>query len=162
MTEPPLAARKTTNLLEKSSPPVRRLIGGMITSLTSELTMEPNAAPMITPTARSTALPLTANSLNSFHIPSHDNVDQLSRHHDHVAHGLAGNAFVNFRIRQRGGFHLFVRCKNRHLHSITDLSVNLKDDFHFVFDKQPLIVSGPLLFGNIAACVSKLRAQVLP
>src|SRR5512135_3801442 len=38
---------------------------GMIRSLTSESTILPNAPPMITPTARSTTLPLTANSLNS-------------------------------------------------------------------------------------------------
>jgi hypothetical protein len=55
-------------LVEKSSPPVRRLTGGMTMSLTSELMIEPNAAPIITPTARSIALPLTANSLNSFQI----------------------------------------------------------------------------------------------
>ena len=42
--------------------------GGMRMSFTSDVTMPPNAAPMITPTARSTALPLIANSLNSFHI----------------------------------------------------------------------------------------------
>ncbi len=37
----------------------------MTMSATSELTMAPKAAPMITPTARSTTLPLTANSRNS-------------------------------------------------------------------------------------------------
>jgi hypothetical protein len=41
---------------------------GMITSPTSELTMAPKAAPMMTPTARSTTLPFIANSLNSFSI----------------------------------------------------------------------------------------------
>src|SRR5207249_6474534 len=39
---------------------------GMITSPTSEVTMAPKAAPMITPTARSTTLPFIANSRNSF------------------------------------------------------------------------------------------------
>src|SRR6187399_3064069 len=38
---------------------------GMIRSATSELTIAPNAAPMITPTARSTTLPRIANFLNS-------------------------------------------------------------------------------------------------
>ena len=56
------------NLFEKSSPPVSNPIGGMMMSLTSELTIPPKAAPMITPTARSIALPLIANSLNSFNI----------------------------------------------------------------------------------------------
>src|SRR5260370_39697712 len=45
-------------------------MGGMITSSTNEVTIFPNAAPMITPTARSMTLPLTANSLNSFSIAS--------------------------------------------------------------------------------------------
>jgi hypothetical protein len=38
----------------------------MITSDTIELTILPNAPPMITPTAMSMALPRVANSLNSF------------------------------------------------------------------------------------------------
>ncbi len=38
---------------------------GMTTSLTSELTILPKAVPMITPTAKSTTLPFTANSRNS-------------------------------------------------------------------------------------------------
>src|SRR5206468_4835317 len=41
---------------------------GMITSPTSELTMAPKAAPMMTPTARSTTLPFMANSRNSLSI----------------------------------------------------------------------------------------------
>src|SRR5947199_6773281 len=51
--------------LEKSRPPTMRPTTGMIRSLTSESTILPNAAPMITPTARSTTLPLIANSRNS-------------------------------------------------------------------------------------------------
>src|SRR6187399_130305 len=38
---------------------------GMIMSPTSDSTIRPKAAPMITPMARSTTLPLTANSRNS-------------------------------------------------------------------------------------------------
>lgn len=41
---------------------------GIIMSVTKDETIFPNAAPMITPTARSKALPLTANSLNSLNI----------------------------------------------------------------------------------------------
>ena len=41
----------------------------MRTSPTIELTIFPNAAPMITPTARSTTFPLRANSLNSERSP---------------------------------------------------------------------------------------------
>src|SRR5690554_5519413 len=44
-------------------------IGGMITLSTSEVTILPNAAPMTTPTARSTTLPRIANSRNSLIMP---------------------------------------------------------------------------------------------
>src|ERR1700744_4750257 len=43
-------------------------ISGMMTSPTSDDTMAPKAAPMITPTARSTTLPFMAKSRNSFSI----------------------------------------------------------------------------------------------
>src|SRR5690606_8609432 len=46
-----------------------RPMGGMITPSTSVETMRPNAAPMITATARSTTLPREMNSLYSFSIP---------------------------------------------------------------------------------------------
>src|SRR5690242_14996490 len=80
-------------------------MSGITISATSELTIPPNAAPMITPTARSTTLPRIANFLNSSSIgPSpqtrspHDqcnenrldrrasSVDQTSVHHG-VANG---------------------------------------------------------------------------
>src|ERR1700730_200008 len=38
---------------------------GMMMSATKDVTIEPNAAPMMTPTARSTTLPRIANFLNS-------------------------------------------------------------------------------------------------
>src|SRR4051812_138695 len=41
---------------------------GMMISPTSEVTIAPKAAPMMTPTARSTTLPFIANSRNSFSI----------------------------------------------------------------------------------------------
>src|SRR6185295_3914171 len=53
------------NQLLKSRPPKTRLTIGMIRSLTSESTILPNAAPMMTPTARSMTFPLSANSRNS-------------------------------------------------------------------------------------------------
>src|SRR5688572_20599767 len=43
-------------------------IGGMITSSTSDFTTVVKAAPIMMPTAMSRTLPLSANSLNSFHI----------------------------------------------------------------------------------------------
>src|SRR5688500_5181415 len=61
--------------LAKSTLPSSRPRGGMTTSSTSEVMILPNAAPMTTPTARSTTLPLTANSLNSFHIRSNPPFD---------------------------------------------------------------------------------------
>src|SRR5438552_2072186 len=54
------------NKPEKSTWPSRRPIGGMITSSTSDETIFPKAAPIITPTAKSTTFPRMANSLNSF------------------------------------------------------------------------------------------------
>src|SRR3954454_15263136 len=43
---------------------------GMMISPTSELTMPPKAAPMMTPTARSTTFPFIANSRNSLSMRS--------------------------------------------------------------------------------------------
>ena len=59
----------TMNQLLKSGPPKILPTMGMIRSLTSESTILPNAAPMITPTARSITLPFIANSLNSLAKP---------------------------------------------------------------------------------------------
>jgi hypothetical protein len=50
---------------EKLKPPINLPSVGMNMSPTREETIFPNAAPMITPTARSTTLPFIANSLNS-------------------------------------------------------------------------------------------------
>src|SRR5437763_16878853 len=135
---PATAALRTTHLFEKSSAPVTKAIGGMRTSFTSELTIPPNAAPMITPTARSMALPLIANSLNSFHmwlIPSDDDdVDQLSWNDNHFANRLTSNPVLNFRVRQRDRFQFLLRSHDRHFHTVTKLAVYLNDDFNFVFD----------------------------
>src|SRR5262249_5851621 len=54
----------------KSSPPITLPIGGMMISLTSDVTTAPKAAPMMTPTARSRTLPRIANSLNSLNMVS--------------------------------------------------------------------------------------------
>ena len=51
--------------LVKLTPPTRRPTRGMTISLTREVTIEPKAPPMITPTARSMTLPRLMNSLNS-------------------------------------------------------------------------------------------------
>src|SRR6185436_3390297 len=56
------------NQLAKSRPPNTLPTSGMMMSLTSESTIFPNAAPMITATARSITLPLTAKPRNSLSI----------------------------------------------------------------------------------------------
>src|ERR1700732_1365654 len=78
---------------------------GMMMSPTSEVTIAPKAAPMMTPTARSITLPFIANSRNSFSIrkpfsstslaglciteTSERLVDQTGMHHG-AAHRRAG------------------------------------------------------------------------
>ena len=49
----------------KSTPPISQPTGGIIKSLTMEVTIFPKAPPTITPTAISMAFPFTAKSLNS-------------------------------------------------------------------------------------------------
>src|SRR5215469_1866927 len=53
------------NRLEKSTWPRTSPIGGMMTSLVSDDTIFPNAAPTTNPTARSITFPFIANCLNS-------------------------------------------------------------------------------------------------
>src|SRR5580658_9361489 len=64
----PAAGFNTHFSAAKSTPPVIRPIGGMMIWSTRLLTMAPKAAPMITPTARSTTLPRAMNSRNSLNI----------------------------------------------------------------------------------------------
>src|SRR5947208_8433912 len=103
---------------------------GMMTSPTSEVTMPPKAAPMMTPTARSTTLPFIANSLNSFSMAKssaattglfggqngNGSVDQAGMHHG-AAHGHAG------------------RFLHRH-HRQAQLLVHLAEQRHRVFDRR--------------------------
>src|SRR5690349_14004545 len=53
---------------EKSTLPMRTPMGGIRTSLTNEVTIFPNAPPMMIPTARSSTFPRIANVLNSFNM----------------------------------------------------------------------------------------------
>ncbi len=62
------AGFSTTFSWAKSTPAVIRPITGMITSSTRAETILLNAAPMITPTARSMTLPREMNSRNSLKI----------------------------------------------------------------------------------------------
>jgi hypothetical protein len=54
--------------VEKSGAFTIAEIKGLIKSLTRALTIEPNAAPIMTPTAKSTTFPLNMNCLNPFSI----------------------------------------------------------------------------------------------
>src|SRR5258708_28835742 len=90
---------------------------GMMTSPTSEVTMLPKAAPMMTPTARSTTLPFIANSRNSFSIrkpfsstpltepfaikPSKGLVDQARMHHGAAHRHARGFGHRHHRQPQR-------------------------------------------------------------
>src|SRR6266478_2797065 len=65
----PLLLSRLMNKSVKLTLPMTLPIGGMMMSLTTEVTILPKAPPMITPTARSTTLPRIANSLNSLIIP---------------------------------------------------------------------------------------------
>src|SRR5215472_16337907 len=55
-------------MFEKSTRPRRSPSGGIRTSATSEFTIFPNAAPMMTPIAMSRTFPFMANSLNSLNM----------------------------------------------------------------------------------------------
>src|ERR1700676_3435110 len=89
---------------------------GMMMSATIEVTIAPNAAPMMTPTARSTTLPFIAKSRNSLSIwnppssirrtgaPSwqgRDLVDQPGMHHGAVHRHAGGLRHRNHRQAQR-------------------------------------------------------------
>src|SRR3984893_15275336 len=89
----------------------------MMMSPTSEVTMLPNAAPMMTPTARSTTLPFMANSRNSFSIrkpfsstsltgpftaePPVVLVDQARMHHGAAHRRACGFGYRHHRQTQR-------------------------------------------------------------
>src|ERR1700737_922761 len=91
----------------------------MSKSSTIELTIFPKAAPMMTPTARSTALPLTANSLNSFHtfigrlsslsiLLDCNNVDQLVWLNDYLHNPDLRGGFHSEYFCNRIVFYLFL------------------------------------------------------
>ena len=62
------APNRTTIKFAKSTRPIKISKTGLNISCTSEFTIWVKAAPITTPMAKSNALPLMANSLNSFHI----------------------------------------------------------------------------------------------
>src|SRR4051812_19441378 len=164
---PSWPALSTTNLFEKSSPPVSALIGGMMMSLTSELTMPPKAAPIITPTARSNAFPLIANSLKSFSIRNliklaRDEIDKLFGYNDRLPDRLPRKRRLHFLVRACSRFHLGIRRIDRNTNPVADLPVDLEDDLHFVFHEKFLVVNRPGLPDDAAFRVVELVAEDLP
>src|ERR1035437_7968943 len=135
---PPVGASfKIMNLFEKSRPPVSKPIGGIRISFTRELTMAPKAAPMITPTARSTALPLMANSLNSFNIwmllvRQHD-IHNIFRDDHPLLNCLSRNKLLNLWQRQNQLLCLFIGRVERDRDAIPHLAIDLPDASHFFF-----------------------------
>src|SRR5262249_2856171 len=106
-------------------------MSGMMTSATSELTMAPNAAPMMTPTARSTTLPFIANSRNSFSM-----LDALLRSSGEES----GRRFGPVLVDQAGMHHRAAdgdarRLAHRH-HRQPQLLVHLAEQRHRIFDRR--------------------------
>ena len=59
------ASRKTTTSLDKSSLPKQRLISGIMMPFVNDVTIAPNAEPIMVATAKSRTLPLEMKVLNS-------------------------------------------------------------------------------------------------
>src|SRR4051812_4054706 len=81
-------------------------ITGMMRSDTIELTIAPKAAPMITPTARSTTLPFSANFLNS----SIMNVRPALVDDSRMNHCLVDDFARRLSHRHQGRAHLFINA----------------------------------------------------
>src|SRR5215469_12532283 len=100
---------------------------GMITSLTSDVTMAPKAAPMITATARSTTLPFMAKSRNSFSMGK-------------VPSSLAKKGQINNLVDQAGMDHGAAHSRTRSLrhrhHRQAQLLVHLAEQRHRIFDRR--------------------------
>src|SRR4051794_13686405 len=83
-------------------------MGGMMMSSTSEVTILPKAAPMMTPIARSRTLPRTASSLNSLSIARSSLVDSggllyAARHHEPPPRPLGAESFrIVVAVEDRG------------------------------------------------------------
>ena len=104
------------NLFEKSRPPVSRPSGGMRISFTSDLTIPPKAAPMITPTARSTALPFDGEFFEFLKhgiaiILGRDDVDKLLLYHHDLANCLPGGELPHALVGQRNGLKFGLRSR---------------------------------------------------
>src|SRR3569833_2987427 len=107
---------------------------GMMTSPTSELTIAPKAAPIKTPTARSTTLPFIANSLNSF-----STANPLLRRRAYSEGAIAAatsleNALVDQAGVHHGAAHGDARSFLHRHHWQTQPLVHLAEQRHRIFD----------------------------
>ena len=59
-------------------------------------------------------------------------------------------------------FNFGVGCIERDSKLIAQLSIHLHDDFDFILDKETLVVTGPRLFGDVAAHVLELVIRASP
>src|SRR5262247_2806684 len=102
-------------------PPVIAPITGITTSPTREFTIPEKAAPMITPTAKSTTLPRSANFLNSssmtVHLTAHGLLRFLTGRHHRQPHCVGTLADERHRIldRRRTGFNKQIDVQRRQL-----------------------------------------------
>src|SRR5512132_2777348 len=97
----------------KSMPPIASPIGGMMMSLTSDVTTVPNAAPMMTPMARSRTLPRIANSLNSLSTPSSLFCNRLKQQAGRGHLQTRSLASSNDGGRTSSSLHVVLRLRNR-------------------------------------------------
>src|SRR5450432_2352554 len=103
---------------------------GMMISPTSEVTMPPNAAPMMTPTARSTTLPFMANSRNSFSIRKPFCSTSLT------ATGIAAEGSVDQARMHHGAAHRHARGLGHRHHRQPQLLVDLAEQRQRVFHRR--------------------------
>src|SRR5215475_248543 len=111
---------------------------GMMTSPTSEVTMAPNAAPMMTPTARSTTLPFMANSRNSLSIGC--SLQSMGREGATCRRMIRKKFCDNRALVDQAGMHHGAAHRHPCLlgdghHRQTELLVHLAEQRHRIFDR---------------------------
>src|SRR5258708_6327315 len=103
----------------------------MMMSPTSEVTMPPKAAPMMTPTARSTTLPFIANSRNSLSICSLF-IFGLA---NHKAHGGGIDGLVDQAGMHHGATHRDTRRLRYRHHRQTQFLIHLAEQRKGIFHR---------------------------
>src|SRR5262249_54290484 len=115
----------------------------------------------------STAFPLIANSLNSFHIQRNSlsvcyDVDKLFWNHHDLANRQVASEFLNSLVRQCNRLQISVRCVQWNDHAATNLAVHLKDDFDLIFDQEFRSVFRPGLVDDLVRRNWKLSGNQVP